>query len=258
MNLHAVTALLLVVLLALAPACAKKAPPKPIHTEPWLAHPPASAAASADASLPLLRYVLGAQSQVRFEVPSKHGTLRGSFSRVSGEFSIDPSDLARSLGRVQVDLSSIAVSADGSADDAALVTRVKNALSIVDGGSTPKASFELSSLEDASPAQLEPRAATDGGGAGVRRARATALGNLLLHGFRVQRRAALAAEFNFAADPQTPSSILIRSRAPFVVSLESHEIYVAEAESSRKPEKGARARAREARITVELYGTKAD
>ncbi len=258
MNKHGLTALFLTALLPLAVACAKKEPPKPIHTEPWLAHPPASAAASADAALPLTRYTIGAQSQVHFDLPSKHGTLHGSFSRVSGEFSLDPSDLTRSRGQVQVDLSSLTVSADGSSDDAALLTHAQSALGVADGANGPMATFELSSLEDASPGQLEPAPDTDAGAPVVRRARATALGNLLLHGFRVQRRAPLLAEFSFTTDRQVPASVVIRSRAPFVISLETHDIRVTgqRPESGTKPANGSHAHAREARVSVELYGTK--
>ena len=254
---HSLGALVALAALALlGNACAKKDPPKPIHTEPWLAHPPASAVASADAAVPLARYVIGAESQIHFEIPSKHGTLHGSLSHVSGEFSIDPRDLSRSHGQVQVDLGSLALSADGSADDAALLARAKSALGAADG-SALSASFELSSLEDVSPAQLEPAPDSDAGAPVVRHARATAVGNLLLHGFRVVRRAPLAAEFSFTADRQVPASVVIRSRAPFVISLETHEIRVPDAESgSKKALKAGPSHAREARVSIELYGTK--
>ncbi len=259
MNKHAASALSLAALLLLGTACAKKEPPKPIHTEPWLAHPPARAAASADAALPLARYALSAQSQIHFEVPSKHGTLHGSLSRVNGEFSIDAHDLSQAHAQIQVDLSSLTVSADGNSDDAALLARAKSALGIADGGSPVSASFELSSLEDVAPAQLEPVPDGDAGAPVVRRARATAVGNLLLHGFRVVRRAPLAAEFSFGGDRQVPASVVIRSRAPFVISLETHEIRVPEAEANaKKTAKGAASHAREARVSIELYGTKID
>ncbi|MEP7049562.1 MAG: YceI family protein [Pseudomonadota bacterium] len=258
MNTRDLFALSLAALSALGAACGKKDLPRPTHTEPWLAHPPASAAASADAALPLSHYVLGAQSQIHFEVPSKQGALRGSFGRVSGEFSIDPSDLTRSRGRVQVELSSITVSADGNSDDAALLARVKNALGLAEASGGASASFELSSLEDVSPAQLEPAPDSDAGAPIVRRARATGVGNLLLHGFRVLRRVPLAAEFGFTLDRHVPTSVVIRSRAPFVISLETHEIHTTEPDTSKKPGTGRANHARDARVSVELYAIKMD
>jgi hypothetical protein len=238
-------------LLLLSSACAKKEV-KPLHTEPWLAHPPASAAASGDAGLPAARYALTEQSQIHFELPSKRGTLHGSLT-------LTPSDLQHSHGQVQVDLSSLTLSEDGNADSSELLARARNALGLADAsdaGSAVSASFELGSLEDVAPAQLEPAPDSDAGTPFTRKARAIAVGNLLLHGFRVVRRAPLEAEFGFTADRRVPATISIRSRAPFVVSLETHEIRVRDPDTGKKPPKGSAGHAREARVSVELYGRK--
>ena len=246
-------------LLLLSSACAKKEV-KPLRTEPWLAHPPASAAASSDAGLPRARYAITEQSQIHFQLPRKGGTLQGSLTRVSGELSLTPGDLEHSHGQVQVDLSSLALSEDGNADTSELLTRVKSALGLsdaaMDASSPVTAGFELSSLEDVAPAQLEPAPDSDAGTPFTRQARATAVGNLLLHGFRVVRRAPLEAEFGFSADRKMPATISIRSRAPFVISLETHEIRVRDLSAGKKPPKGAAAHAREVRVSVELYGRK--
>jgi YceI-like domain len=243
-------------LLLVCGACAKKEP-KPLHTEPWLAHPPASAAASADAGVPAARYAITEQSQIHFELASSHGTLHGSLTRLSGELSVSTSDLSASRGQVQVDLSSLTLSQDGTSDDGARLAQARNALGVTDAGSAT-ATFELSSLEDVSPAQLDRAPDSDGGASFTRRARATAVGNLLLHGFRVVRRAPLEAEFSFTGDRSVPSSLLIRSRAPFVISLETHEIRVSEAVPGKKARSAIAARGREARVSVELYGRKID
>jgi hypothetical protein len=245
--------------LLLLSACAKKEA-KPLHTEPWLAHPPASAAASSDAGAPAARYALTAQSQIHFELPSKRGTLHGNLTRISGELSLTPTDLEHSHGQVQVDLSSLTLSEDGNADTSALLTRARSALgltdSAADASSPVNASFELSSLEDVTPAQLEPAPDSEAGSPFTRKARATAVGDLLLHGFRVVRRAPLEAEFGFASDRRLPATISIRSRAPFVISLETHEIRARDLDTGKKPSKGATAHAREARVSIELYGRK--
>ncbi len=245
--------------LLLLSACAKKEL-KPLHTEPWLAHPPASAAASSDAGLPTARYALTAQSQIHFELPSKRGTLHGNLTRVSGELSLTPGDLEHSHGQVQVDLSSLTLSADGNADTNALLTRARKALGLIDSApdaSSPlSASFELSSLEDVAPAQLEPAPDSDAGTPFERKARATAVGDLLLHGFRVVQRAPLEAELGFTSDRTLPATISIRSRAPFVISLETHEIRVQDQNIGKKASKVPAGRARDARVSVELYGRK--
>lgn len=254
-----------------ASACAKKEP-KPLRTEPWLAHPIASASASAngDAALPLTRYVLRDPSVIRFEIPSKHGALRGTLTRVSGELNVDLADLTRSRGMVRAELGSLDIHTNGGTEirDSALLERARAALSLSPEANAPAvfASFDLTSVEDAVPAQIEAAPERDSGALSRRpsgerdrgRARFTAVGNLLLHGFRVARRAALSAEFGFEQDRSVPSSVLIRSRSPFVISLETHAI-VALADESRASGPGAaKAQAREVLVSVELYGTKID
>jgi hypothetical protein len=247
----------------LAVGCAKKEV-KPLHTEPWLAHPPASAANTSDAGdagLARARYTITSQSQIHFELPSKRGIVHGNLSHVSGELSLSPTALELSRGQVQVDLSSLTLSADGAGDASDLLARAKSALGLSGASPSPSdatASFELSALEDVAPALLEPAPASDAGAAFTRKARGTAVGGLLLHGFRVQRRAPFEAELTFTRDRQLPASVVIRSRAPFVVSLGTHEIAVRDSEGAKKQPKGAAAHPREARVSFELYATKVD
>ena len=248
-------------LLLCTAGCAKKEP-KPLRTEPWLAHPPASARPSGDATLPLTRYLLDDRSVIRFELPSKRGALHGSISRVSGQLGIDLSDLTRTRGSIRADLGSLEIHAATSADggDAAVLERARAALELpVDGGAKSAfASFELRSVEDVAPTQIEPAPERDAGVPFNRRARFSALGDLLLHGFRVGRRAPLEAEFGFAGSREVPETVLIRSRAPFVVSLETHAVLAVAPESRAAGPTAPPARLREAHVSVELYATKTD
>jgi hypothetical protein len=83
-------------------------------------------------------------------------------------------------------------------------------------------------------------------------------GNLLLNGFRVAKREPLEAEFGFAGDRAVPSTLLIRSRVPLVVSLDTHEIHLREPTSASADRRRhqAPAAAHDVRISVELYATK--
>ena len=239
-------------------ACAKKEA-KPLRTEPWLAHPVASTPRSSDAAVPLIRYAITEQSLIRFELPSKGGPVRGTLTHVSGEFGLDLGDLTRSRAQVQASLDSLTVLDTGDRSAATLLARARNALDLTDAGA-PAAftSFELTALEDLSPAQLEPAPGSDAGAPFTRRARATAVGNLLLHGFRVLRRLPLEAEFGFAGDRQVPSTLVIRSRAPFVLSLETHDIHPAPEANPGKASAAPLSRAHEVRVSIELYGRKID
>jgi len=178
--------------------------------------------------------------------------------------------LTRSRGMVRAELGSLDIHTNGGTEirDSALLERARAALSLSPEANAPAvfASFDLTSVEDAVPAQIEAAPERDSGALSRRpsgerdrgRARFTAVGNLLLHGFRVARRAALSAEFGFEQDRSVPSSVLIRSRSPFVISLETHAI-VALADESRASGPGAaKAQAREVLVSVELYGTKID
>lgn len=249
---------LLCILLCLA-GCAKKEP-KPQRTEPWLAHPPARASASGDAALPLTRYALGERSSIRFELPTKRGALRGAITRVSGELDVDLSDLSRSRGLVRADLGSLSIHAGTQDSDPALLARAQAALELSPDANAPAvfASFDLTSVEDAAPTQVEPAPEADSRTPFSRRAQLTAIGNLLLHGFRVARRAPLEVEFGFVGDRQVPRSVLIRSRSPFVISLETHAIVAVANESGAKGPAATPTQAREVRVSVELYGTKVD
>jgi hypothetical protein len=275
---------LLYVLLLCSVGCAKKEQ-KPQRTEPWLAHPPASASSSpsGEAALPPIRYVLNERSVIRFELPTRRGALSGSIARVTGELHVDLTDLSRTRGLVRADLSSLRIHAPAAAErnrpersrpersrpersepersepersDPELMARARAALELARDTNAPAtfASFDLTAVEDPSPAQIVPASSPEGANPASRNVRFTAVGNLLLHGFRVARRAPLAAEFGFTSDPQVPSSVLIRSRSPFVISLETHAIVALGSESAAKG--SAPVQAREVRVSVELYGTK--
>lgn len=241
--------------------CAKKEP-RPLRTEPWLAHPSAraSASVSGDAALPTTRYALGERSVIRVEIPTKRGALSGAVTRVSGELKLDLSNLSQSRGVVRADLGSLELHAsrDAMGSDTELLERARAALELTsDAGANALASFDLTSVEDASPELIEPAPERDASATPFnRRAHFTAVGDLLLHGFRVIRRAPLAAEFVFATDRQVPQSVLIRSRAPFVISLETHAIMARAPETRTKVPGKAPAPIHEARVSVELYGTK--
>jgi len=250
----------LCVLFLCAVGCAKK-DPRPMRTEPWLAQPSASAATSSDAARPLTRYALSERSVIRFEVPIKRGSLSGELTRVAGDLELDLADLTRSRGSVRADLDSLVIHAASRAIEAALLERARLALELAPdaGGPTAIASFELTALEDASPTQIEPSPERDADAPFTRRARGTAVGNLLLHGFRLTRRAPLEVEFGFGRDRLVPRNVVIRSRTPFVISLETHGIHASAAEGdATKAHPSGPSAAREARVSVELYGTKVD
>jgi len=235
---------------------------KPVHSEPWLAHPPASAQAAPDAAIATTRYRLDERSVIRLELATKRGKVHGKLTRVHGEFEIALGALSQSRGQVQAELDSLALDGDDDANAADWLARAQSALGLADGGARvgALATFDVTALDDVSPEVIEPAHASDAGTTAPRRARAIADGDFLLHGFRVQKRAPLEAEFSFGSDLEVPAAVVIRSRGPLVVSLETHEIHLHGAENARKSGEKRRNRAAESghdvRVSVELYGTK--
>lgn len=232
--------------------CAKKAPPKPLHTEPWLAHPAATAAATAtgDAAIATTKYVLTDQSRISLELGTRRGRVRGQLTHVTGELEIALGALAQSRGQVRADLASLTLDADGSEEDAAWLARARSALGAVDGGvAMPPTTFELTSVSELSLDALSPGSA--------KRVRGEAEGNLLLNGFRVAKRLPLEAEFGSTAG-EAPASLVIRSRAPLVVTLETHEIHLRDAPSvgAEKHRTHTPSASHDVRVTFELHATK--
>ena len=209
-------------------------------------------------------------SVIRFEIPTKHGALRGTLTRVSGELNVDLSDLTRSRGLVRAELGSLDIHANGGTEirDSALLERARAALSLSPDGATRQPCLPASTSPPSKtpcphrsnrlPSATRALCLVAAGERDRGRARFTAVGNLLLHGFRVARRAPLEAEFGFTEDRSVPSSVLIRSRSPFVISLETHAIVALANESRASGPGAAQAQAREVRVSVELYGTKID
>lgn len=242
-------------LLGLA-ACAKKEQ-KPLRTEPWLAHPSASAPIGNDAGLKSDRYALDEQSRLRIEMPGTRGSVRGSITRLQGQIQIDPDDLSRTRAQVFADLNSLNFeepSADGSPT---LLSRARAALELDKADSPFKnASFELSALEQLSALRLESSSGILRNG-GTRPLRAVAVGNLLLHGFRVQERVPVEVELGPPGTAGSAAVLSIRSRAPLVVSLETHAISVispheADHRHSERPLRGPR----EVWVTIEIHAIK--
>jgi len=251
--------------ISLLGACAKKAPPKPVHTEPWLAHPPASARASAaegDAAVPTTRYVLTEQSRISLELPTKRGKVRGKLTHVTGQLDLALGALAQSHLEVHADLSSLALEGDADDNASAWFSRAQSALGSADGGAAiAPARFDLTGLSELSTEAIALSTA-DAAARPNARVRGVAEGDLLLNGFRVAKRAPFEAEFGFSRSSEAPSNVTIRSRAPLVLTLETHEIHLRDApahaagSNAERRRERARAGAHELRLTFELYAIK--
>ncbi len=194
-------------------ACSKKEPEKQ-RTEPWQ-NPAylssAAASATASAASPAGSYVLSSSS-VRFALPAKEQTPRGTLTAVSGELRLGRGNFSDTKASLDIDLTSLSIDAeqDGGAHDA-FTRRALEWLGL--GEQVPaserarhqKARFELTSLE-------QP---TEGKTAGSWQA--LAKGQLSLHGFRVPVEQPISFELS-------PDKVVVRSQRPLIVKLAEHDL----------------------------------
>ena len=212
--------------LGLALLQCRHAPKKPDRTAPW----PASASPSASAAPLLRRLHYGLErGDVSFELPARHSSPRGKLAHPRGDLDVDLDDLSHTTGSIAFDLRELVITRAGDEPD---LTNTARALAWLELGHdvsveqrdlAANANFLISSL-DAGHLVAAPN-----GDRPLRRreleSRWTVRGELSLHGVRAPVTAELNLSLVPGPDPAAPPvELLIRSRRPLVVSLNTHDI----------------------------------
>lgn len=202
-------------------ACRKQAE-KPHRTEPWLAHPEASASVHGAGGLAPRELHVTPESRVRFKLVGRKGQVSGSAPVSEGTVRLDPSDLTRSSASLSVDLSALSVDAADNAPSN--VSPRETALEWLELGPEVAADkreqfrfarFELTAIDGGSGRALV------WGGHKLPPQRVTAVGTLLLHGFRAPVRTdVVLSVMPGNAGPE----LSIRSGATLVLPLAPHDI----------------------------------
>lgn len=238
--------------------CAK-AEPAPRRTAPWLA----SASASDSATPPpgdVKRSfrIDAASSRIQFSLPGRKANPSGQVPVLGGKLELALSELAAARASVEADLRGISIDPDSLPEDAAL-TLAPGLLALQwlelgpDVSSEKRqqfarARFELSSLEGLSQGALDTTSQRPA------KVRATAIGSLLLHGFRAPVRVELVLQA-LPTPPGAPLRLSIRTASPLVLPLAPHDIGPRSAAGIAEPGEAARAEAslgKNAKIEVEL------
>lgn len=193
-----------------------KADPPPRRTEPWLANP--SAAPSAVAAPRVYRF--GSDSSATFSVSGRKGKLSGRVPVTRGELRLDPRDLKLTRASIELDLNQLEIETPapdglelGASSTAALARQWLEL-----GRDVPEerrnqfsmARFDLVSLDNSSAASLETSSKST--------LRATAVGTLLVHGFRAPTRSEVRLSTN------GPEQVSIQSVSALVLPLAPHDI----------------------------------
>jgi hypothetical protein len=191
----------------------KKSEPTRHRTEPWLANPSASATTASASRV----YRFGSDSRIAFALSGRKGKIEGHVPLARGELQLDPRELKQTRASFDVDLTKLNVDTAppegvGSATELALAwLELGPGVPAERRAPFATARFELVSLENLVPAYLDLSAKQ-----GV--VRATAVGTLLIHGFRAPVRVEVGLR---AAGPEQVS---IRSVSALVVALAPHDI----------------------------------
>ena len=247
---------LVIVLCGLGLGCSKK-PEPPRRTEPWLASAVASASAAPTAGA-LLELRFAPESSVRFSVPAKNGKPSGQVPISSGQLRLVTGELKSSSAQLEADLTRIKLDPESLPQNQDLQGEpdvlARNWLEL--GAEVPAerrsqfalARFELTTLENVSPPTLEL------GGKRPARVRATAVGTLLVHGYRAPVRAEVVLE-SLPPGPSGQVRLSIRSSSPLVLPLAPHEIAARGPSGVLDPQQTARAEGsvgKSARIELQL------
>lgn len=201
----------------------------------------APAASSLAASPPpgkTIRFTIDAQSTSSIDMPAPKEHIKATTDAAAGALEIDPANVGRSRGEVKIDLSTLTTKT--FADDAKNKSQTVHArcwLEVADcaegklGDDVKRANqyavYAIRSIENPSAPDLAKVAPTKDGADELRTVRMTTRGDLLIHGHRVEGRAAdVEVQLRYAAGaaPDNPRAITVRSRTPLHVVLAEHDV----------------------------------
>lgn len=207
--------------------CSKK-DPAPHRTEPWLAQPSASTRELGQGAPQTFHFT--PDSSVRFTVPGKKGKVSGrlALDLPRASLRLDPRELANTSASIEVDLTKLSIDAEALPENVELGGGTPDALALqwleLGPDVAPErrrefgsARFELTSIENPSVPALDSSARRR------QTVRATAVGTLLLHGFRAPVRCDVVLA-PVESPTGTPQRLSIRSAGALVVTLAPHGI----------------------------------
>ncbi len=213
------------VVLSLGAACSKKG-------EVGLAPAASSLAASTSAPTTMAwRFAVDARTTTHVDMPGIKEHIQGDTTAASGTLDVVAKNLAQSRGAVRVDLLTFATHTFGNEKD---VTQTKHARTWLEVQVDEKvneglrwAEFAIRSIDGLSASDLTTVAAVKDADGEARTVTMTAHGDLLIHGHKVQRDAAVDVTFHYPAGAPAdakPARLEIKSRQPMRVVLKEHDV----------------------------------
>jgi polyisoprenoid-binding protein YceI len=201
-------------------ACSKNEP-APAKSNPSAEAP--SAVVSAPPASGMLRFVAAPMGTASYVIDAPVEKGKGKWTVFRGTLDIDPSDLTKTRGQVEMDLDDLKTSTfDDPGKNATQTEHAHNWFEIGNDVTADVkernrwARFTIRRIEEAAPTKV-----ADAPGDGPRTVKVVASGDLLLHGVTKPKTVRLTAVFTGPAD--APRAIKLTGE-PFGVSLSEHDV----------------------------------
>jgi len=205
--------------------------------DPKLAPSASSLAVSAPpATAMVVKYAIAPDGKTLIDGPAPAEHLKADTSATAGSLDVDLMNLANTRGEVKIDLATLKTHTfDSAAQDSKQTKDAAGWLELGDAAPVETreanrwAVYSIPSVDGLSAPDVTKVAATKDAkdGTDVRTVTLTSHGELLLHGHKVDKDAALEARFHYpagAAADGHPTSIDIVTKAPFKVTVAEHDV----------------------------------
>jgi hypothetical protein len=216
---------IMAVALTLTPACGKKDAERLAPAASSLAPSKSDPLASA------WHFAVDPKSTTHVELPGLKEHIKGDTSAAAGTLDVVPTNLGESRGVVRVDLSTFETKTFGDDHDAAQTKHARTWLEAVVGDKINEemrwAEFAIRSIDNLGASDLTKVASAKVGADDVRTVSMTVHGELLVHGHKVPKDAAVDVSFDYApgaAADSKPARIEIKTKAPLSVVLKEHDV----------------------------------
>jgi len=180
------------------------------------------------------KYAIDPKGKTTIDMPAPKEHIKAETTASGGSLDVDLMNLANTRGEVKIDMSTITTHTfDDPKQDGTQTEHARNWLEV---GTlvTPEereknrwALYAIRSIDGLSAADVTKIAPTKDGEGDVRTVTLTAHGEFLLHGRKVDKEAPLEVALHYpsgAAATSTPSSVVVKTKAPFHITLAEHDV----------------------------------
>jgi hypothetical protein len=176
-------------------------------------------------------FTVDPKSTTHVELPGLKEHIKGDTAAAAGTLDVVPTNLGESRGVVRIDLSTFETKTFGDDHDAAQTKHARTWLEAVVGDKVNEemrwAEFAIRSIDNLGASDLTKIAAAKVGAEDVRTVSMTVHGELLVHGHKVPKDAAVDVSFGYSpgtAPDSKPERIEIKTKSPLSVVLKEHDV----------------------------------